>query len=96
MEYAPLGTLFNVMIKNQWLNGMPLKYVQQVATQVYSCASFSSVTNSALAYCHAHNVMHRDLKPENILVFRNYNVATLLSPHHLVEGSQWRYGGKTY
>lgn len=36
MEYAPLGTLFNVMIKNQWLNGMPLKYVQQVAVQVYS------------------------------------------------------------
>ena len=36
MEYAPLGTLFNVMIKNQWLNGMPLKYVQQVAVQVYA------------------------------------------------------------
>ena len=36
MEYAPLGTLFNVMIKNQWLNGMPLKYVQQVAIQVYA------------------------------------------------------------
>lgn len=36
MEYAPEGTLFNLMIKNNWMKGMPMKYVQQVARQVYS------------------------------------------------------------
>ncbi|OAO14288.1 hypothetical protein AV274_3992 [Blastocystis sp. ATCC 50177/Nand II] len=66
MEYAPEGTLFNLMIKNNWMKGMPMKYVQQVARQVYS----------ALAYCHTHNVMHRDLKPENILIFKNIDTRT--------------------
>ena len=36
MEYAKKGTLFNIMVKNNWMKGMPMKYVQQVALQVYS------------------------------------------------------------
>lgn len=74
MEYAPEGTLFNLMIKNNWMKGMPMKYVQQVARQVYSLQPLPAVIRSALAYCHTHNVMHRDLKPENILIFKNIDV----------------------
>ena len=74
MEYAPEGTLFNLMITNKWMKGVPMKYIQQIATQVYSLSLRQCFTCRALAYCHAYNVMHRDLKPENILIFKNIDV----------------------
>ena len=52
-----------------------MKYIQQIATQVYSLGLHRFLTRRALAYCHAYNVMHRDLKPENILIFKNIDVS---------------------
>ncbi|KNB41781.1 serine/threonine protein kinase [Blastocystis sp. subtype 4] len=62
MEYAPFGTLFNMMCLPEYKDGFSKVLVQQIALQVYS----------ALMYCHSHNVMHRDLKPENILIFSRH------------------------
>ena len=69
MEYAPFGTLFNMMCLPEYKDGFSKVLVQQIALQVYSLSFFSLHYCSALKYCHSHNVMHRDLKPENILIF---------------------------
>ena len=49
MEYAPEGTLFNLMITNKWMKGVPMKYIQQIATQVYSLSLRQCFTCRALA-----------------------------------------------
>ena len=69
MEYAPFGTLFNMMCLPEYKDGFSKVLVQQIALQVYSFPLLSFYYCSALMYCHSHNVMHRDLKPENILIF---------------------------
>ena len=69
MEYAPFGTLFNMMCLPEYKDGFSKVLVQQIALQVYSLPFSSHNDSRALMYCHSHNVMHRDLKPENILIF---------------------------
>ena len=53
-----------------------------------SARNFARQVGSALAYCHANNVVHRDLKIENILISKSGNIkiidfglSNLYSPH---------------
>ena len=80
MEYAPRGTLFQIMCEEQYIDGFDKQVVQQIAVQVYSYAILllPAWFYSALIYCHTHHVMHRDLKPENILIYNRVCISTTI------------------
>jgi aurora kinase len=58
LEYANGGTLYD-----------RLASLPQRRTTERAAACYVRQLCSALAYCHARNILHRDIKPENLLLF---------------------------